>query len=149
MLRYTRVSRMPCHACINEVCPISFIPLHEIPHRVTFVAEKRIVYNAEDIIEWLKHYALVVPMTNSRIRPGFANEILRPHDPADHSTTEILSRAGYLDGVGGHKPNIILLWLTGNPIQQIWILFLVIPTILGFIASLSLIFIPLLSLIHI
>lgn len=88
---------------MNEVCPISHIPIAEIKHPVTFASEKKnsIVYNAEDAIEWLKHYALVVPITNHRICPGFAHEILHPRHSDDKATIDLLLKAGFLDGEGG------------------------------------------------
>ncbi len=86
---------------MNDVCPISHIPVGEILHPVTFATDHRIVYNAEDVIDWLKHYALINPITNAEVGPDFANNMLRPFDCDDSDTPLVLSRAGYLDGAGG------------------------------------------------
>ena len=86
---------------MNDVCPISHIPVDEIQHPVTFVSEHRIVYNAEDVIDWLKHHSLINPITNAQVSPDFANNLLRPFDRNDSDTPLVLSRAGYLDGAGG------------------------------------------------
>ena len=86
---------------LNDMCPISHIPVAEIQHRVTFTSEHRIVYNAEDVIEWLKHHTLVNPITNSPVSADFANNLLHPFHANDTATAEFLLRAGYLDGCGG------------------------------------------------
>jgi len=122
---------------MNDSCPISFIPVHEILHKVTFTTDRRIIYNAEDLIAWLKHYSLVVPITNAQISPGFANELLRPHDPGDQSTVDLLKQAGYLDGAGGNTPNLFFRWIRGNPIQRTWISVFVISTAMGFLLATS------------
>jgi len=84
---------------LNTVCPISFIPVDEIAHRVVFASEERVVvYSGEDVIEWLKHYSLVVPVTNRRIRADLAHKILKPFDVGDRATADLLLRAGFLDG---------------------------------------------------
>ena len=86
---------------LNDVCPISHIPIEEISHPVTFVTEHRIVYNAEDVIGWLKHHSLINPITNAELNPDFANNILRPFNRNDSITPLVLRQAGYLDGAGG------------------------------------------------
>ena len=90
--------------CINDACPISLIPIKEIQHPVFFRKELSaaiIVYSAEDAIEWLKNHSLLIPITNKPISPDFAINILLPYNPNDQKTTDLISKAGFLDGAGG------------------------------------------------
>ena len=86
---------------MNDVCPISHIPIEEILHPVTSMTGPRIVFNAEDIIHWLKHCSLLNPVTNAEVKADLAEHILRCFESNDEATQLVLSRAGYLDGAGG------------------------------------------------
>ena len=87
----------------EDVCPISHIPLSQIKHPVVIIKSTTnlsIVYDAEHIVQWLKHHSLLDPITNKKIPAGFANSILRPAS-SSATTAAFLARAGYLNGRGG------------------------------------------------
>ena len=67
-----------------------------------------VIYDAEHIVQWLKHYSLMDPVTHTYIRPGFAADILCPTSTATAETHVFLARAGYLDGNGGKVFDLIL-----------------------------------------
>jgi len=82
------------------LCPISHRRCIKHPVTIRNVNEKT-VYEAEFIVQWLKHHRLMDPVTHKWIAPGLACHILRPYGKDDGGTQALLVRAGYLDGRGG------------------------------------------------
>ena len=136
---------------MNDVCPISHIPVSQLQHPVVVRAATRaVVYDAEHIVRWLKHHSLMDPVTHARIRPGFAVDILRPAPSAGPDTRAFLARAGYVDGRGGQViifgcivvmnielvttllaqlPRAVEFWLRMNTAQRFWMLIGTIPAV--------------------
>ncbi len=82
------------------ICPISHRRQIKHPVVIQNVNEKTI-FEAEFIIQWLKHHKLMDPVTHKCINSGLACHILRPHGGDEDATRTFLARAGYLDGCGG------------------------------------------------
>ena len=83
-------------------CPVSHIPLNELRMAVVFKNDARVVYDAEQLVHWLKNYKLVNPMTNAVIQSGRVSSVLVPFrlphmSPEDLDyTAQYLEQQGYL-----------------------------------------------------
>ena len=87
-----------------DVCPISHIPVSELFHPVCFrKGDGRVLFSAEYIVEWLKHYSLTNPLTGAAVDAGLAGNILKFKGPKSlqRGTEEYLKSVGYLNGRGG------------------------------------------------
>ena len=85
----------------ENVCPISFIPISELSHPVTFINMHQNVFELDAIAFWLQNCRLTNPVTGVAIAPDFAERILQPVYPP--RTAVRLYGVGYLDGHGGWK----------------------------------------------
>ena len=81
-------------------CPISHKTRIKHPVVIKNVNEKT-TFEAEYLVQWLKHHRMIDPVSHRPIKPGLARHILKPHGGAEEDTKKLLIRAGYLDGRGG------------------------------------------------
>ena len=80
-------------------CPISHIPVSELRMPVVFRHELHsVVFDADHLVNWLRSYRLVDPVTNQPIPADLAINILKPSASPDAKTMYFLSRAGFLRG---------------------------------------------------
>lgn len=87
----------------EAVCPISHMKLSELIHPVMLVNNRFTVFSAEHIIRWLRDHSMVDPVTNARVQPGMARNILRPWGKNQKATRAFLMKAGYISPGGGGK----------------------------------------------
>jgi hypothetical protein len=91
---------------MQQICPISHIPLRKLRNPVAFRQNDRTVYEAEHAVRWLRHGRMVDPATNFTVCDDMAFNILIPvrlektTDEGILKTETFLKNSGYLDGSG-------------------------------------------------
>ena len=100
---------------MQQICPISHIPLRKLRNPVAFRQNDRTVYEAEHAVRWLRHGRMVDPATNYAVCDDMAFNILIPvrlgytTDDEILKTETFLKNAGYLDGSGEGQQVIFFL----------------------------------------
>lgn len=78
-------------------CPVSHIPLDELKMAVVFKNDARVVYDAKQLVHWLKNYKRINPMTNAVVPCGKISSVLVPFRLPHMSPEDLEKTSQFLD----------------------------------------------------